>query len=53
MYKFVFYAVYMMLLISTAFDNRDERSYGFHSSIVAAADPNGTINQVKCVGQTV
>ncbi|KAK3760584.1 hypothetical protein RRG08_022866 [Elysia crispata] len=46
-WEVVFYSVFMTLLICIAFDNRDDRSYGFHSSILAAADPKGNISRMS------
>ncbi|GFS01475.1 polycystic kidney disease protein 1-like 2, partial [Elysia marginata] len=47
-WEVIFYAGFLTLLVSTAFDNRDRRSYGFHSSILTATDPAGQFSQVGC-----
>ncbi|GFR97183.1 polycystin-2, partial [Elysia marginata] len=43
----IFYAGFLTLLVSTAFDNRDRRSYGFHSGILTATDPAGQFSQIS------
>ncbi|RUS72700.1 hypothetical protein EGW08_019536 [Elysia chlorotica] len=43
----VFYSLLLTLLVCIAFDIRDQRSYGFHSHIVAATDPKGKIGKMS------
>lgn len=47
LWEVIFYAVFLTLLVCTAFDNRDQRSYGFHSGILTAADPTGEISTIS------